>query len=702
MSPRAERLLAAAAILVCLVAFGWARVTVYDPGLLPGWDGSNYVLRGVRVHDAIVDRDLAELGNLLVRPDIRPPGFALLLGLFMLPLGPTVATTVLWNQLAFLASLALLPVLGHRVAGAAGRQAGWAAMALTGVGLEHLSLILVPMSESTSLLTMVLGTLVLVTCAPRPGVRAALAVGFAILGAGLIRYNLPLLLLAPLAAWWLTEQARDLRRTWWRPLVWLAPLVATFGAWQLAQPRLSGRIETFMVNRSSGLDFWSVENLLFVPLASARGFVGWPATVLLLAAGGVAAVALVLHLAPRVAPGLAERWSTTPAWRILAWQAAAAVGALTAHDYKIDRNLSNSAPLWALAALAAPVPGWVRGAALGAAGWQLVAGLHTLPERYRFTADPQVEEALDFLVDVASKSPRLWVTGTNDILSPPLIELWLRGHDVDVVLDTRAEALGEVTRLGKDAAWSDAYQQAVDTEYLAPKLVDRTTYVTIETIPGTRRYRAGQRWTNFQNNYARAFVRQDVVPLVAELRLEDAGILLRAWRAGGPALPKPEETPLPEATSAPGGAPAPVVAEWTDGTWNADFSTFTLTGAGTATAEGLLTIPVPVSRMAWCGPLVPAVPSARVTVALANRADGRTLFQLRALDADGKPMKLDGGGALIHRVGPFAPGATKEAALSITAAPGEVTWKPCLVLDGLTGEIVVEKVELRATPAGGE
>ena len=79
-----DRRVARIGVAVCLaLAFGLvarAWVVLHDPTWLPGWDGSGYVRRALQYHDLLVSGDLRGLFDLLVRPDIRPPLFGLLLG----------------------------------------------------------------------------------------------------------------------------------------------------------------------------------------------------------------------------------------------------------------------------------------------------------------------------------------------------------------------------------------------------------------------------------------------------------------------------------------------------------------------------------------------------------------------------------------------------------------------------------------------
>jgi hypothetical protein len=105
---------------------------------------------------------------------------------------------------------------------------------------------------------------------------------------------------------------------------------------------------------------------------------------------------------------------TTPGLRLIQWQVLAGISALTLHDYKLDRNLYGTLPLLYLAALL-PVgaskmgmrPLIVIGSLILAfSGYQGAVGLPTLRDRYSFEGDPDVHQALDFILQHAKPPKR--------------------------------------------------------------------------------------------------------------------------------------------------------------------------------------------------------------------------------------------------------------------------------------------------------
>lgn len=729
-------ILSAITALLCILLFLHARQQVWSPDFLPGWDGSGYVLRGVRVHDALLAGDLEKLGELLVRPDIRPPLFPFLLGLFCMVAGTDVTVGTTWAQLCFFLSLASLPLIGRLALGERGWIPGLAAALLTALGLDHLALVMTPMSESTTLLCTLLTTAVLLRAAPSPGLRSSLAIGLAILAAALVRYNLPVMMGVPLVAWHIWESVSALRarppaqdgqppeapRRLFQPdaLLWFAPTALTFGVWYALRPTLGDQIEKFLVNRSSGLEFWSVKNLLFFPLAVERSFLGLPGWALI----GLFFIGLPPLLAARPLErafgGWTIRLASTPALRLLQLQSLAAIAALTLHDYKLDRNLYASLPALYLCALlplqirapaalsASPLrraPAALAAALLAAlTGWQAATGIPTLPDRYHMEGDPGIHAALDFITRHADKSPRLWITGTNDSLSPPLIELWLRNHATgsEPRLITRSEALTERTRTGIDPAWSEKYRAVIDDEFLTDKEIGRTTWICIETLPGSRRFKGGQRWTNYQNNYARAFSEQTRVPLLSKLTLPEAGIQLSSYGAATPGGAAAPGAPARPAGRAPAEAPTPAAAFYEEtfdsgGTGWGLFPEREIPPEGVFRQDGLfrVTIVLP-TKLQLCGPVIPAPAEfvARWEFS-AGRMEGRPpVLQLRGVDEAGALLKRADGTAQIHRIGPVRLDGAQALGGTVQLDEGTANVKPCVILEGVSGEFTLDRLVL--------
>lgn len=700
MSPRIrDALLAGLAAIVCGLLFWKARALVYDPTFLPGWDGAGYILRGLKVHDALSTGNWDDLFKQLSRPDIRPPAFPLTLGIFMLGAGTDVSVGTLWAQLAFFGSLILLPVLGQQAGGARGRLCGIAAAVLTAAGLDHLAMVMVPMSESTTLLTTLGITALLALWAPKAGWKAQLGVGLALLFSALVRYNLPVMLVVPLVVWHIWESLRHHQRRLLDPtlLLWILPTVLSFGLWQYTQPTLTDQIQKFLVNRSSGLEVWSDENLLFFPYALGRSFLNPAAAMglLLLFIAGLPAL-----IAARPLGNEGQQLQSSPILRLLQWQSLAAIAALTLHDYKIDRNLYGSLPTLYLCALL-PLTGlrpqrWpslpgigMALALLGIVGYQATESIPQLPEKYHLEGDLSVHKALDFIVNQAKGRPKLWITGSNDAISAPLVEIWLHKAGVEATLNTRSEPQTPRTRTGISTEWNDKYRDVVEKEMLIEKHLNRTTYITIETLPGSRRFNGGQRWTNYQNNYAKAMAEQTIAPLLSSLNLPESGMKLAAYaatKAGNnkKTMAEPTQAPLYQENFDTGGEgwqllPAKEIPP-----------------EGIYRAEGMarFTIVLPAEHLQFCSPPQAVAQTQLIAVWDLSTTDikGRApVLQIRGVDAQGNLIKDAEGKANIQRIGPVALTGPQHLIGAASLMEGATHIKTCVILEGFSGEVSLDK-----------
>ncbi len=715
-----------ASMLVAALVYLHGRATLFDPALLPGHDGAGYIQRGLYIRDALAAHDGGALWERLVRPDIRPPGFPLVLGSYQLWRGDDFATAIEWSAVAYFAGLASLFALGVAVDRRRGWIAGAAAIVLTAGGLDHVAMTFFPMSETTTFLATVLATIGVAILAPRPGVLSAAGVGVLLLAAALVRYNLPFPLIAALIAdrMWTCRRAPG---SFFRfaPVLWVAPLVTVFGIWQLLRPNLSDVIRKFLVNRSSGLEFWSSENLLFVPRTIVEDYLSQPwvaGPVILAFLAGVLPSLLDAHRTVSMGPC---SWTFSPSrsLRIVQLEVLATTAALTLHDYKVERNLYAILPLLYVCAVAPwtglslPRMRWLPGALLAAALGattlvQTARGLPTLADRYHFKADPTVAQALDFIAKNAGVTPRLWLTGSNDAVSPPLIELWLRkAGKGQVDLNSAADPQTPRTRTGIDPAWNEGYTTVVHDRMLIEKELRRCTWITLETLAGSHRFNGGQRWTNYQNNYARAFREQDTVPEVDRVVLEAGGMSLRAYVPGGAALAAdttPIAAPVPlAAAQAPTAPELPVggaegyVEDFAGGTGNWRVVGPASVADRMQAQDGRLVVVLneAARHLQVCSPPIQTSGQLHIVidVEIANVGGRPVAVQIRGLTETGAINRVGEKGDL-HRVGPMRKNGLATIAQDVTLAEGSVASRACLVLDDATGEFRLDRFAMTPRP----
>ena len=541
---RAPWLVAAVCIPLALGTVWRAHQLAYDPAGLPTWDSAGYLLEGVKIREYLVWGDVVGLIGQLLRPDLHPPLHALVLGGWLSVFGNSLAAARAYPVFAYLLGGAGLVALGRRVCGE--WTAGLLAALAFSVGLTSLDLLCTPMTESTALWTELLALGCAIHLDGRRDVRSRLWVGLAVFAAGMVRYNLWPMLLAPLYvhhAWTHRRGVVDAqqRRALFDPsvLLWALPTVVGLAVWQAIRPDLAANIQKFMENRSSGIPFWSVENLAWVPIQTTTEFVGtWWVTVPVytLFTFGVLRSTLTRQRSP-ADQGL----------DLLRLFVLASAAALTLHDFKVVRNLHTVLPLLYLCAfhelsrlkfkrLLKQIPLTVVALPLcvGWTAWQHTTTLQALPARSDFKADPIVRQTLEFIEARARESKRVWVTGWVFRISPNVIDWWLRTHEVPAKLKLDQPLFGEQTRVGVDSSWNEKYPEWVATTLLTPELLPQTTYITLQTAPGTR---YADDWKAFGNNYARVFAEQAAAagpaPEIDRLSFIDQGLTVRAYRAGG-------------------------------------------------------------------------------------------------------------------------------------------------------------------------
>lgn len=208
-------------------------------------------------------------------------------------------------------------------------------------------------------------------------------------------------------------------------------VVAPIALWMLIPPHTKDFFG-FVENRSSGIPFWSLDNLLFYPRALADGYapvpaVGW-ATLLL----ALAAVPWLLRRGPR--------------HRVLALALVVGTGAAFVHPYKLPRFFFTVAPLLQLAAsvavvaavrlVARPSPEPVRRGAVAAVallgfGALLIPGVdrgRLEAERALRTVPAAVRPVAERVAELFSAEERTAFVGSWNLFSPGLVEWQLRNH----------------------------------------------------------------------------------------------------------------------------------------------------------------------------------------------------------------------------------------------------------------------------------
>ncbi|MES2642212.1 MAG: glycosyltransferase family 39 protein [Myxococcota bacterium] len=694
----------------CIAASVWhAHSLAYAPDGLPTWDPAGYLLEAVKIRASVVTGDVLGVLKGLTKPDLHPPLHSGMLAAWLTVAGNTMAAARLYPVLCFVASLGLLVWTAHRALPRRGLEVGLVAALLTALSSGNLELLSSPMTESTGLLTQLLALGLAVHWAERRDARVQLGIGVAVLAATLVRFNMAPMLLAPLYVHhaWRFRRDRDALLDP-RVLLWALPTLVGFALWQLSRPDLYDYVQKFFENRSSGLAFWSVESLLFVPLATHRGYLPW--------LGAALFVPFVIGLVPWVWRN--ERVDNSDATNSGAGlgrlQAYVLIGfaALTWHDFKIARNLATVLPVFYLCAVApfatlrfarAQLVGFAAMLVLGCGYgvWQHKVTLDGLAARTDFQPDPIAFEALQFIEKHARLREQAWVTGWVFRISPNLIDYWLRVNDVPAKLRLDQQLFGTQSRTGVEAPWSEEYAAWTADTVLAPGQRDRTTYVTIETVPGTRYF---DQWKAFGNHYARAFAEQTLVPEVDRLELVDAGLTLRVYRTNdtpsAATLAGRDTGPTPEddvGVSLPVGA-TPLLREtfhakarkWM--AYPAALGEVELVREGSALEVRITTAQ---KSLQVCN-AVQTTPAARFTAvvnATTEKLSGKAFLHFRGMGADDQLQKLPDGAYDITHAGPLVAGAN-VIQKAVVLGPTSPKLRVCLMLDGLTGTVRLEDIAL--------
>lgn len=516
---------------------------------LPSLDMADYLGRALRLRGAWLVEGPAAAAREALRADVHPPGHPLLLaGWFALGARGLEQVCALTNIELALALLGLV-LLGRALDRERGAWAGLLAAGMTALCGEHQRLATPTMTESLALCATVYALWALAAQARAGGAWRALGAGVLIAMTGLVRYNIPPMLLAPALASGLLARIRAPRAPL-RPdaLLLVAPTALTLAAWWALEPKLPVALARFLTNVDSGLDPWSAENLLWTPRSIAEHYLLSPSLAL---AWGLAALA-GLAMAWRPAAWRSSDEPSYAAIRLLQLFVLAGLAAITLHPYKLARALHGVVPLLllvgALPLARLPLPQRLLPRAAILAGVAALLGLGVRIQRQKLDAPETLGrlecmpadkalEALDAIVAISRGRRLIAVSGSATMISAHAIELWLRLDDPrrDVSQDPPTPP-----DCGKSDAWplpDRCVGDASKAAFAAPEMASGDALVIAiekgEAAPlrpnrnggrdgGRRKLRQaarGEHWSLENANVVARLAAEAGVPMIAELEV---------------------------------------------------------------------------------------------------------------------------------------------------------------------------------------
>ncbi|MFZ5482353.1 MAG: ArnT family glycosyltransferase [Myxococcota bacterium] len=391
-----------AVVLVALAIVARAWTTLAGPGDLPAFDAADYLARALRVLDG-VDGEL-------LRPDMHPPGWPFALAAWMGLVGRGFLAARVLATLLSLIAVAQLAWLGRKLDPERGALAGAIAGTLAMATGEHLRLVTAPMTEPLALVV-TLGALI--AAVDLPDARHPwphLRFGLWVLAGALVRYNVAPMLIAPVVL----HRLATTRRLDVAAVMWVAPVMLVFVAWEAASRGVLAEVGSFTRNLDSQLPFW--RDLTWVPEALAEHYAGWPAAV----AGMVAFVAALARPAdPRV--------RLVQAWVVVA------VAAIALHPYKLARTLHPVVPIGGLVVALAFARVHVRAhvlAGFAALAWVAImlrpARMEELKKDADVFANAAAAEIVARAVRYGELGARVKVVVSGRTLAYPAVEVALR------------------------------------------------------------------------------------------------------------------------------------------------------------------------------------------------------------------------------------------------------------------------------------
>jgi len=480
--------------LGALVVVAWvaARAGLVHPGELPSGDVGRYLIQAERFADLYRAHDLSGVLTFAAEPQMHPPGHALLMGVWIALLGGGMASSQAYG--AFMTAVGVFSVAGlaRTLVPTAGPWLRVGAAALVAIASLTMQLTHTAMSEPSSLCIGLLGLWALARALQSPSLGWQILAGVVVMIGAVTRYNYVPMLLAPAVV-------VHVHQTWRHPLrlldlrkaFWVIPTVALFWLWYRHDSDIYLQVRGFVINVANEDEVLSWAYLGFVP--SALWEHGWHHSLWTLALGvlflGGIGVALWGRDVERQLGQLTLRATTTPGLRLVQAFVLSTTVALTAHPYKLLRNVLILVPALTLAALLPWAgtrlrrgPTWAL-PALGAlllaptTVFQLRTAVHKVDHilDQMYYQDAYIERALEEIAVHATNREWLLLSGWVQPLEPHQFELWFRERHLPtkVVIDwVEGTANG---RRYKDMALPLPLARVEDL--MVPDLADRLTVV---------------------------------------------------------------------------------------------------------------------------------------------------------------------------------------------------------------------------------
>lgn len=376
-------LLAGGALAAPLVWQAW-QLHVH-PQDLPSGDAAYYSAQALAFRDLALDGAWGSLLERATWPELHPPGHPLHMALWSLIFGQSQIVLRSYGAAVTMAALLVfLPLMGRQLLPRGGAAAGMLAALVMLLGPYQPTHLFTTMTEPTNLIAWLVALRLAIAWWKDERPWADLLLGAALCIATLVRYsNLPLLLLPLLAADLITRRPTPWRARSARWARWLTPTLVVLCAWLLVEPALPRAIAAFLVTaqpaKAAGLLDW-----LWTPWVFAERFVGsWLVAIplLLLFASGLAPLLTQQDLGRSVALGpLTLDWRLGRPTGLALLQLTVLVGmvALSAHPYKVTRNMSALAPLLVIASLLPWLGSRLRWRGRDATGWATLAAAGAL------------------------------------------------------------------------------------------------------------------------------------------------------------------------------------------------------------------------------------------------------------------------------------------------------------------------------------
>ena len=446
-------LLTIASVVVCVASAHTDFVQLDD---LPTGDAGYYTMQAMELRDLVLDGDLSGFLGRVFLAEVHPFVHPCALATWITCLGDSQEVVRSYGVFAYALCFILLAWLCGIVDPRRGWIVGLVVVFGTATSTFFRGHFFTAMTEPTSLIVWLLaiGLLIRFHADRRPGQQ--LAIGLLLLLAALVRYNLFPMLVIPLFIHHLIEHRSRIRSAFdSRLLLWIAPTVLFFAIWLYLEPDLVTGLKIFFFNRRVDIPFFDVHSLTWLPRTVSTRFLSSPALAIVLfgsISAGLLALATAMDHRRTFSLGdlrVVLHIQTSPGLRLLQLVTLVAVIAITAHPYKISRNLIIVVPLLYACALlpftrcSLVVPRAGRRLVRFVAIFSVLVLLSFHGYRQIFSADrdlvldmadylpdPEFREVLDVVSPYAMESRWLFVYGIG--YSPALVPLWIGDLKTDV------------------------------------------------------------------------------------------------------------------------------------------------------------------------------------------------------------------------------------------------------------------------------